>query len=210
MLSTLLTIAVLHWLVLVIPGANVLLVGQLAASGKRSTACVAAFGITTVTFIWATLAVLGIGFVFGAHPMWRQALQTAGGVYLCYLGWKLWRSKGAATHSSELHLSAFAAFRLGFFTNILNPKTALFFGSIFATALPAHASVAVIASAVALVYVNALVWHLFLAVTFSHPRFQAAYARHLALFSKVSGAMVGAFGVKLIFSTLQEFRFKLP
>jgi hypothetical protein len=49
MLSTLLTIAVLHWLVLVIPGANVLLVGQLAASGKRSTACVAALGITTVT-----------------------------------------------------------------------------------------------------------------------------------------------------------------
>jgi threonine efflux protein len=66
-----------------------------------------------------------------------------------------------------------------------------------------------IASAVALVYVNALVWHLFLAVTFSHPRVQAAYARQLALFSKVSGAIVGAFGAKLIFSTLQEFRIKV-
>ena len=67
MLNTLLTIAVLHWLVLVIPGANFLLVGQLAASGKRSTACAAAFGITTVTLTWATLAILGIGFVFNAH-----------------------------------------------------------------------------------------------------------------------------------------------
>lgn len=209
MLSTLLTIAFLHWLVLLIPGANFLLVGQLAASGKRSTACVAAFGITTVTLTWATLAILGIGFVFNAYPMWRQALQIAGGVYLCYLGLKLWRSQGATANSSEFHLSKLAAFRLGFITNILNPKTALFFGSVFATALPANASFSMIAGAVALVYVNALVWHLFLAVTFSHPRVQAAYARHLALFSKVSGAIVGAFGAKLILSTLQEFRVKV-
>lgn len=209
MLNTLLTIAVLHWLVLVIPGANFLLVGQLAASGKRSTACAAAFGITTVTLTWATLAILGIGFVFNAHPMWRQVLQIAGGVYLCYLGLKLWKSKGATANSSELHLSKPAAFRLGFITNILNPKTALFFGSIFATSLPANASFSMIASAIALVYANALIWHLFLAVTFSHPRVQAAYARHLALFSKVSGAMVGAFGTNLIFATLQEYRVKV-
>lgn len=209
MFSTLLTIAFLHWLVLLIPGANFVLVGQLAASGKRSTACVAAFGITTVTLTWATLAILGIGFVFNAHPMWRQALQIAGGVYLCYLGSKLWRSQGASANSSELHLSNLAAFRLGFITNILNPKTALFFGSVFATALPANASFSMIASAVTLVYVNALVWHLFLAMAFSHPPVQAAYARHLAIFSKVSGAIVGAFGAKLIFSTLQEFRVKV-
>ena len=141
--------------------------------------------------------------------MWRQVLQIAGGVYLCYLGLKLWRPKGATANSSELHLSKPAAFRLGFITNILNPKTALFFGSIFATSLPANASFSMIASAIALVYANALIWHLFLAVTFSHPRVQAAYARHLALFSKVSGAMVGAFGTNLIFATLQEYRVKV-
>ncbi|MFT6591775.1 MAG: threonine/homoserine/homoserine lactone efflux protein, partial [Rhodoferax sp.] len=36
MLSALVTIALLHWLILIIPGANFLLIGQLAASGKRS------------------------------------------------------------------------------------------------------------------------------------------------------------------------------
>jgi threonine efflux protein len=209
MISTLLTIGFLHWLVLLLPGANFLLVGQLAASGKRTTACAAAFGVTTVTFTWATLAILGIGLVFSAHPAWRQALQLAGGVYLCHLGWKLWRSRGITTKNADIQLSNGAAFRLGFITNILNPKTALFFGSVFATALPANASLALVVSAIALVYINALVWHLFLALAFSHPRVQTAYARHTALFSKLAGVLVGAFGAKLIVATLQEFRAKV-
>lgn len=209
MISTLLTIGFLHWLVLLLPGANFMLVSQLAASGQRTTACAAAFGVTTVTFTWATLAILGIGLVFNAHPAWRQALQLAGGIYLCHLGYKLWRSQGKKTNTADIHLSNWAAFRLGFITNILNPKTALFFGSVFATALPANASLALVASAVALVYINALVWHLFLAVAFSHPRVQAAYARHTALLGKLAGVLVGAFGAKLILATLQEFRAKV-
>ena len=209
MISTLLTIGFLHWLVLLLPGANFLLVGQLAASGQRRTACVAALGVTTVTFTWASLAILGIGLVFNAHPAWRQALQLAGGVYLCHLGYKLWRAQGTRSQKTDFQLSNWAAFRLGFITNILNPKTALFFGSVFATALPANASLALVASAVALVYINALVWHLFLALAFSHPRVQAAYARHTSLLGKLAGLLVGAFGVKLIVATVQEFRAKL-
>jgi len=147
--------------------------------------------------------------VFSAHPAWRQALQLAGGIYLCHLGYKLWRSQGKKTGTADIQLSNWAAFRLGFITNILNPKTALFFGSVFATALPANASVILVASAVALVYLNALIWHLFLAVAFSHPRVQAAYARHTAQLSKLAGALVGAFGAKLIMATLQEFRAKV-
>lgn len=209
MLSTLLTIGFLHWLVLLLPGANFLLVGQLAASGQRSTACVAALGVTTVTFTWASLAILGIGLVFNAHPAWRQALQLAGGVYLCHLGYKLWRTQGKTSNTANIELSHGAAFRLGFITNILNPKTALFFGSVFATALPTNASLALVVSAIALVYLNALVWHLFLALAFSHPRVQAAYARHTALLGKLAGVLVGAFGAKLIVATVQEFRAKV-
>ncbi len=206
MLNSLLTIALLHWVVLLVPGANFFLVGQLAASGQRSTACAAALGITTVTLTWATLAILGIGIIFSAHPALRQAIQLAGGVYLGYLAVKLWRSQVAHENSQPLEIGNWAAFRLGFVTNVLNPKTALFFGSVFASALPANPSIFLVATAVALVYLNAVVWHLFLALAFSHPRIQLTYGHHRNNLNKISGMLIGAFGTKLLWATLQELR----
>ena len=209
MLHTLLTIALLHWVVLVTPGANFVLVGQLAASGQRGPACAAALGITTVTLSWASLAILGLGVVFSSHPALRQACQFAGGAYLLYLASKLWRSPHRSANEGKPTLNLAAAFRIGFLTNVLNPKTALFFGSVFATALPAQPPFSMVIAAVALVYANALVWHLFLAFAFSQARIQALYERQRRALNRVSGLLVGGFGMRLIISTAQELRLRM-
>jgi threonine efflux protein len=117
MLATLLTITALHWVVLVTPGVNLMLVSQLAASGQRRNALVASLGITAVTLTWALLALFGVSAVFAAHPQLRQTLQVAGGLYLCYVAVKLWRAGAPAEGMHTGKLGAWAAFRLGFFTN---------------------------------------------------------------------------------------------
>ncbi len=204
MSSTLLTIAMLHWLVLVTPGANVLLVSQLAAGGDRTSACYAGFGVTVVAVTWALLAILGVNALFASLPALRLALQVAGGVYLCYVATRLWRSgtAGMATHGAAL--TPAAAFRLGFITNIMNPKSALFFGSIFATALPEDPGTPTLAAAVALVFVNALAWHTFLAFAFSRPRIQAAYLGKRRMLNRVAGALLATFGVRMLVLTAHE------
>ncbi|MDQ3270900.1 MAG: lysine transporter LysE, partial [Pseudomonadota bacterium] len=68
MLASLTTIAVLHWAVLMLPGFNFLLIGQLAAAGQRGTAMSAVAGMTAATLMWALLAVAGVGIVFTAYP----------------------------------------------------------------------------------------------------------------------------------------------
>lgn len=198
MLSTLFTVALLHWLAMITPGANVLLVSQLAASGHRRSACYAALGVSIVAVSWAMLAILGVNALFASLPSLRFALQVAGGIYLCYLAIRLWRSDISGTVQHDESLAPWAAFRLGFLTNILNPKSALFFASIFTTALPPQPDVSLLVAVVALVLVNALAWHTFLAVSFSHPRVQAAYLRQRRLLSRVAGAFVGAFGLRLL------------
>src|SRR5687767_6972991 len=177
MLTTLITVALLHWVALVTPGPNVLLVAQLAAAGHRRSACYAAVGISVIALTWATLAILGVNAVFGAHPMLRLALQAAGGLYLCYLAVRIWRSPPPTDGRHAQSLSPAAAFRLGLLTNVTNPKTALFFGGVFATALPQTPDTSVLAAAAALVFFNAIVWHVLLAVGFSHPHVQLAYGR---------------------------------
>src|SRR6476661_1940737 len=68
MLSTFVTIWILHVAAMVSPGPNVLLVSQLAASDRARSAVFAALGVTSGAAVWATCAVLGVNIVFVAFP----------------------------------------------------------------------------------------------------------------------------------------------
>lgn len=204
MLQILLPIFLLHWTVLVTPGANVLVVTQLAASGDRRAALFAAAGVVVVAVIWSALAVLGVHSAFEAHATIRRAVQVLGGIYLCWLATRLWRSRAGLAGAAPRTLSAAAAFRMGFTTNIMNPKSALFFGSVFATALPPSPTPALLGATVLLVFVNALVWHVLLALLFSQPRVQMRYNRHSGAVNRIAAALVAGFGVRLVATSAGE------
>jgi threonine efflux protein len=210
MLSSLVTIALLHWAVLLLPGFNVVLLAQLAGGQSRTAAIAAVAGMTTATLAWASLAVMGIGIVFSTHPALRQAAQIAGGLYLLYLAFNLWRAGAAKVSKPQGELSKVAAFRIGFMTSALNPKIALFYGSVFATSLPQSPSWLHVVGAVAVVYCNSMVWHTSLAVALSQKTVQRAYLRNFTRLTKASGAVVGAFGLRLILGTIQELRARAP
>ena len=206
MLTSLLAIAVLHWAVLVIPGFNFVLIGQLAAGGSRAAAMSAVAGMTTATLVWATLAVAGVGIVFTAHPTLRHIAQVAGGLYLLHLALKLWRAGRQSPATAAPLLGVMAAFRAGFMTSALNPKIALFYGSVFATALPPDPSLALVVLSVLLVFSNSVVWHSSLALLLSRPAIQSAYLRNYKALNRVSGVLVGAYGAKLVAAAYTEFR----
>ena len=89
MLTTLIGIWFLHVAALLSPGANVLLVSQLAASDRARSAAFAALGVTVGACMWASCAVLGVNALFQAFPGLRLALQIAGGLYLLYVASRL-------------------------------------------------------------------------------------------------------------------------
>lgn len=204
MLSTFITIWILHVAAMVSPGPNVLLVSQLAASDRARSAAFAALGVTCGAGLWATCAVLGVNVVFVAFPGLCLALQIAGGVYLLYVAIRLWRSSGAALVGPASSVSSWAAFRRGFLTNITNPKVALFFGSIFAASFPAAPGPMLQASVVAMVVLNALCWHTLVAYLFSRERVRAAYARTRGVANRTASFVMGALGLSLLVESLRE------
>ena len=162
-------------------------------------------GVTSVAFTWSVLAVLGVGTIFIVYPDLRHALQLAGALYLLYVAVRLWRAGEGVAASSGQHVGALAGFRMGFLTNIMNPKSALFFGSVFATVLPEAPSGAMMVAAVCVSVTNTFTWHMFLAIAFSHSRVQAAYARQSRRLSRLAGVLVGGFGLHLLVATVTRF-----
>ena len=67
-MHTLLTLAVIHVALLVIPGPDVLLVSQTAVARTRRAALLAGLGVSLSIGVWAAFALLGIGVLFQAFP----------------------------------------------------------------------------------------------------------------------------------------------
>lgn len=204
MLDFVLPLALLHWLLLLTPGPNVLLVSQLAASSTRSAGLAAALGISLVAALWAGLAVLGLQAVFVAYPRLRLGFQLIGSAYLLYLAWRLWRYGSPLGAVTGEKVSVWQAFRLGLLTNLTNPKSVLFFGSVFAAALPEQRGAALSLIVVLVIFGNALVWHIALALAFGQGRLQKLYQQHARSISRIAGLLLGAFGARLMLSSARE------
>jgi hypothetical protein len=74
------------------------------------------------------------------------------------------------------------------------------------TVMPSNPVMPVLAPAVALALLNALSWHLLLAVACSHRRLQAAFASQRKVISRIAGAVLGAFGLRLLVETVAELK----
>ncbi|WP_407279320.1 LysE family translocator [Aromatoleum evansii] len=204
MLSALATIWILHLVATVTPGANTVLVMQVAATGMRSAAARAAAGIAAGSTLWAALAVSGVGALFDAFPDVRTAIQAAGGAYLTWLGGKFCLSARTAPDCGIGRHDR--AFRVGLLTNLTNPKAVVFFGSIFAAAFPADPPDWLSGAAILIVLLNALSWYGLVAYLFSREAVRSWYSAHSHRLSAAVGVILGGAGLKLVQQACSEMR----
>lgn len=206
MTSTFITIWLLQVAAMVVPGPNFLFVSHLAASSGRRSSIYGAVGVAIGATILASAAALGVGALFRAAPTLRLLLQVAGATYLVYLAIRLWRLPVGSATSTGTVAPVGGALRAGLLTNLSNPKSILFFGSVFSTALPDSPTGPTMLAAVLMMGFNSLWWHVLLACTFSIAPIRTQYARRRDLLSRAGGTVLGAFGASLLWASLREAR----
>lgn len=211
MLPSLISLALLYLAALIIPGPNLLLLTHTAASSSRRAALGVAFGIATGTLMWVAVAVFGVQKIFDAAPALQTGLRAVGGLYLLYLAYSLFRSmwmdrKNARNAMESIESVAMPEdapgwrtyFRKGLLTNLTNPKSMAFWTSVAVVSLDPNASLTTRISAVMMVGLMGLIWHIGLAYLFSTPPAQRAYLRAKPLLSLITGVVMGAFGTRLL------------
>lgn len=128
-IETWIAFALASTVVLVIPGPTVLLVCAYALGAGRRTALWTVGGVALGDLVAMTAAVAGLGAILVASSTLFSVLKVLGGLYLIWLGVKLWRSdagigelKGKRAEASG-HSIAFHAFAV----TATNPKSIVFF-----------------------------------------------------------------------------------
>ena len=186
------------------PGPSFVVVSRTAVSKSREHGIAAAVGMGVGGVFFATAALLGLQGVLLAVPSIYIALKVLGGIYLCYLGYRIFRS---ARQPLEIDLAFDVpseklrrSFLLGLGTQISNPKTAIVYASVFAAFLPSSYSWIFGFVLICIVFIVETGWYAIVAIALASSRPRLVYLSCKRWIDRLAGAFVGALGIKLISS----------
>lgn len=109
------------------PGPNLGYLAALSATHGRRAGLAATAGVALGLSMHAVAAAVGVGALIAAHPWAYELLRWAGVAVLVWLAYEGWVGEREAAPAAALSGPSCAGlFWRGFWTNLLNPKSALF------------------------------------------------------------------------------------
>ncbi len=190
------------------PGVDTLLVLRNTARGGLGDGLVSSFGICCGLFGHATLSAVGISLILVQTAWAFTALKWAGACYLVWLGLSsLYQAARPAPEVSVRQAASSSsagygrAFREGVLSNLLNPKTALFYMAFLPQFIdpagPAFLQSIILAG---IHFVMAMVWQSALALAVVRGRRVRVNPRLKRLMHLVTGGVFVGFGARLVFT----------
>jgi RhtB (resistance to homoserine/threonine) family protein len=199
----LISLAVLGVLIVISPGADFVLVFKNSLNFGRKAGVMTALGIASGVCVHVSYSIIGIGHFISQNEFVFNVVKYAGAAYLIYLGLTgIFQAKfdlanqtlKKATESSTNYLMQ------GFLCNVLNPKTMLFFLSIFSQLVTsANNSSFIISYGVYMVILHGL-WFCIVSVLVTSDYLLKFLQRFGRQINQVCGAGLIAFGALLSFS----------
>jgi threonine efflux protein len=177
-------------------------VSRLALSRSRRSAIAAAFGIAVGALIYAALTMFGLSVLILRFAWLGDTIRIVGGAYLVWLGVQAWRARPedidpAAAGPAQDGPSLLRGLRVGFLTEITNPKTIAFFVGLFAAAVPAAtpfwAKLALLSAGVMI----EVAWYTAVSFALSSGPMRAGYQKVRRTVDRVFGALLITLGLKV-------------
>lgn len=196
-----LTVLVVGCLAVISPGPNLVITLRNSIGYGRQAGVYTAAGLAAGNLVHATYCLVGIGVIISQSILLFNTIKWVGAVYLIYIGIKSLRAQkhdGASVAVEHPRaMQPFAAVRIGFLTNLLNPKVTLFFLALFtqiirpATPLPAQA-----------VYGLTMVglefgWFALVALLMSHRVIKERFLRVSHIVERATGVVLIALGLRV-------------
>lgn len=200
------------WVVAVLlPGPNFIATVHTAGRHGRTPALFVVLGVASGTATWAVGSLLGLGLLFKAAAWLYGVIKFGGAAYLIYTGIRMLFSAKAekcghaqspASCPADARLTpekpSFAkAYTRGLLVNLSNPKTAVFFTSLFAVSIDPQSPAWFKALVVCLVVSVSLAWYSSVACLMSTRPFARLMERGQKWIERAAGGLFVLLGLKL-------------
>lgn len=199
-----LSAVVLFFLGVLSPGPNFFVVVRTSIAQGPHAGIATGLGVAIGDGLYASAGMMGLSALLSATTWAFALVKITGGVFLLYLGFHLFfRRRALGVMSGEMKPREQALgrfFILGLCTDLANPKTLVFFASIFALVIQPETTATTRALMVASIIGVSSAWRIGLAIAFSRRRVRAMYLRSARVLDRICGIALGAFGLIMITS----------
>lgn len=200
------TIGFIHLVALISPGPDFVVACRNTLLYSRAIGIYTAIGFGLGILVHISYAVFGLSWLIANNAFILAIIQYMGAVYLINIGVQSLRdfeSKVESNTTASLHsIAAVKAVRMGFITNVLNPKATLFFLSLFSTMLTPEVSNASLIVLSILLVGSTMLWFSLVALLISHPRFTAVLNRYEKTVQQFFGVLLIGIGSFIVFASL--------
>ncbi|SDE64793.1 Threonine/homoserine/homoserine lactone efflux protein [Variovorax sp. CF079] len=185
------------------PGPSFVMVARTAVA-SRSDGLAAALGMGLGGIAFAVAALVGLQAAFLAVPALYLAIKLLGGLYLVYLGIRIWRGAKQPLDVAEAQAPSGnrqhgrRALLLGLATQISNPKTAVVYASIFAAFLPRDVPLSLALALPVVIFCIETGWYAIVALALSSAAPRSAYLRYKTWIDRAAGGIMALLGAKLL------------
>ena len=207
LISIFITVAIAHFLALLSPGPDFVLVVKSALKGNRKNAIGVALGIASANAVYIGLCLIGVGAILSASTSIMIALKVVGGLFLMYIAFHAlkaprssYQNMAATSEGTERFSLIFFSkeFITGFLSGILNPKNLLFYLSLFTVALTPEISLKFKILLGAWMTTIVFLWDVAIIYLLSNNNVRNTFTRMAFYIDKVTGAILGAIGFGIV------------
>lgn len=202
--TTMITYLVAITLLTITPGVDTMLIIRNTARGGWHDGAVSSLGICSALFLHATISAVGISVILLQAAWAFSLLKMVGAGYLIWLGLSSWRKvlkqqRFEITNDKKPAGDAFLALRSlreGFLSNILNPKTAIFYMAFLPQFIsPAQSALFQSLVLAGLHFIIAMIWQCLLSLMVKQFKAWLQRPRISRLFDGITGTVMVGLGL---------------
>ncbi len=207
LLGIFVTVAIAHFLALLSPGPDFVLVVKSAIKNNGKNAVGVALGIASANAVYIGLCLIGVGSIVAASVPVMIALKIIGGLFLIYLAVQALRARKSSYNNLDItdptdtnsHKATFLGeFITGFMSGILNPKNLLFYLSLFTVVLTNEVGLAFKLGLGIWMTVIVFLWDTAIIFLLSTRQVRSKFTKVTYYIDKVTGAILGLIGFTIV------------
>ncbi len=203
-LPELISVSIIAIFMSISPGADFVVVSRNSMLYGRRSGLYSSLGVSLAIWLHVAYSIAGLALIISNSIVFFSIVKYIGAGYLIYIGWKTFTS----TKKSEIDcvkskrtISSLSAFKTGFITNALNPKTTIFFLSIFTQVVNQETPLLIQITYGAIISMAHLIWFSLVSFLISHPVLLKKFNQYQHRIEKVIGVILIGFGLKVATSS---------